>query len=30
MFITFQTQRIPELRLSASVGQEPEIDLALV
>ena len=27
---TFQTQRFPELRFSATLGQEPEVELALV
>jgi hypothetical protein len=27
---TFQTQRVTELRLSATLGQEPEIEVALV
>ena len=26
----FQMQRIPELRFSATVGQEPEVEVALV
>jgi hypothetical protein len=26
----FQLQRIPELRFSATLGQEPEVELALV
>ncbi len=28
--IYFQTQRIPELRFSATLGEEPEVELAVV
>jgi hypothetical protein len=27
---TFQTQRVPALRLSATMGRQPEIELALI